>query len=383
MNAGPVAAIPAPERTRAGAFVLVCLAYVGVTVGEQVLAPVLPGVSGDLGFDESRTGIAIGLLAGAIAVANLIGGAVLGRVGPKRLMFVAVTITTLGSVLAALAQSYWVLVAAQVLLGTGAGLYFPAGLRAVALVSGTGRRGFSMGLYGVAFSVGLALAALLGTFGSTAGWRSVFWASAGFGVVCMVGTATLRLDAPRVVAPFRFPLQAIIGLPTFIGAIGAVCQYGAMPYLALFAVDTWEISAGAAAALIAAGRIISIGAKVAAGASMDRFGAVNSARVTGLLLAATGLAWVLLPAMVVTYTAAAVFAGMISSLFPIANLVAVDRFGSDGPALGVYRSTQIAIGAIVGTMIGLLGATFGLRVTLAIAVTCPLLLLALRRPTEA
>src|SRR5690606_7669463 len=105
---------------------------------------------------------------------------------------------------------------------------------------------------------------------------------------------------------------------------------------------------------------------------------IVSARRTGALLAVTGLAWVLLPGGLAAYAAAAVFAGTVSSLFPVANLVAVDRFGSDGPALGAYRSAQIGIGALAGALIGVVGAAVGLRVTLALAVACPAVLLALR-----
>lgn len=368
----------AATRPRWGAFVVVCMAYVGVTIGEQVLSPVLPGAAESLGFDEGRAGIAFGLLAASIAVANLVGGALLGRWGPKTLMIVALAATIGGSVIAAAAPSFLVLVIAQTLLGTGAGLYFPAGLRAVPLTAGTGRRGFAMGLYGVAFSAGLTAAALLGTLGSVSGWQVAFIATGLIGVGCLLATLFLPLEAERIRTPFRVPRQAIIGLPTFIGSVGAVCQYGAIPFLTIFAVTEWNLSAGAAAGLLAVGRVISIVAKLISGASMDRVGPIVSGRRIGVLLAVTGLAWVLLPGGPLVYAAAAVFAGTVSSLFPIANVVAVDQFGAHGPSLGVYRSTQIAVGAVVGVLIGTIGSIVGLRVTLAIAATCPALLLLLR-----
>lgn len=363
---------------RWGAFVIVCMTYLSVTVGEQVLSPVLPGASDDLGFSESRAGIAFGLLAGTIAVGNLVGGALLGRLGPKRLMIVALSATTVGSVVAAIAPSFNVLLVSQILLGAGAGLYFPAGLRAVPLVSGSGRRGFAMGLYGVAFSAGLTVAALLGTLGSRLGWQTAFVASAVLGAGGVIGTLFLRVDAERTRTPFRFPRQAVVGLPTFIGAIGSICQYGAVPYLTIFAVTEWDLSAAAAASLLAVGRVISILAKIVSGAGMDRVGPIVSARRIGALLTITGLAWVTLAPNIVTYATAALFAGTVSSLFPIANVVAVDQFGAHGPSLGVYRSTQIGVGALVGALVGVIGAVIGMRFTLAVAVGCPVLLVLLR-----
>jgi MFS family permease len=159
-----------------------------------------------------------------------------------------------------------------------------------------------------------------------------------------------------------------------IGAVGAVCQYGAIPFLTTFAVDEWGLRAGQAAALLAVGRVISILAKVLSGASSDRRGPIVSARTIGLVVGATGIAWVLLPAGWPAYACAALFAGAVSSFFPVANLVAVDYFGAHGPALGAYRSAQIGIGAAAGWLIGRIGESVGLRPALLLAVASPLLL---------
>ena len=82
------------ERPRWGAFALVCLAYLGVTVGEQALAPVMPQVSDEIGINEGQTGLAFGLLAASIAAANLVAGAVLGRLGARTLMLCGLAATT-------------------------------------------------------------------------------------------------------------------------------------------------------------------------------------------------------------------------------------------------------------------------------------------------
>ena len=73
------------------------------------------------------------------------------------------------------------------------------------------------------------------------------------------------------------------------------------------------------------------------------------------------------------------FAGTVSSLFPIANLLAVERFGRHGGALGAYRSAQIGIGALAGFLIGTIGEHVGLRPVLAVACCAPLLLVWLCR----
>jgi hypothetical protein len=65
-------------------------------------------------------------------------------------------------------------------------------------------------------------------------------------------------------------------------------------------------------------------------------------------------------------------------LFPIANVLALDRFGGQGGAIGLYRSAQIGVGALTSAVIGVVGHAIGLRPTLAIAVTTPALLLLIR-----
>lgn len=364
-------------KPRWAAFALLCLAYLAVTAGEQGLSPVMPDISAEFGVSEGQSGLAFGLLALSIAVANIAGGALLGKLGARTLMLCGLAATVVGAVLAAITNGFGVLVAAQVLLGAGAGFYFPAGLQAVPYLSGASRRGLAMGLYGVAFSGGLLVAALLGALGAAQGWRVAFWCAAGLAGAAFVATLTLRVAPPSGdPVAVRFPRKAVAGLPTFIGGIAAVCQYGAIPFLTTFAVDEWGLRAGQAAALLAVGRVLSIVAKLVSGAGMDRSGPIASARTTGLVIAATGVLWVMLPAGAPAYVCAALFAGSVSSLGPISNFVAVDQFGGDGPSLGAFRSAQIGIGAAAGWLIGRVGETVGLRWTLLAASLSPLLLVA-------
>jgi MFS family permease len=153
-----------------------------------------------------------------------------------------------------------------------------------------------------------------------------------------------------------------------------VCQYGTVSFLTTFAVAQWGLTAAAAAVLLAAGRVLSIVAKLVSGASADRVGPRVSARRTAVVLTATGLAWTLLPGSPLVYALAAVFAGTVSSLFPIANLLAVERFGQRGGALGVYRSVQIAVGAAAGVAMGVVGEAVGLRPVVLVTVLLPLTL---------
>lgn len=347
-----------------------CLAYLAATTGEALLSPAFPTAAADLGLDLALAGSAFAALTAAIAAGNLAGGMLVPRLGTSRLICAGVLLTGLGALVTALAHDFVQLVGGQVMLGAGAGLYFPAGLHAVGVLAGPHRKGFAMGIYGVAFSAGLALAAVLAAVGADHGWRTPFVIATGLSVVAAVATVRLRL--PRITTPTtRVPVRAVLGAPTAVASIGALSQYGTVSFLAVFATDEWGLSAASAATLLAAGRVLSIVAKLVSGASADRRGPRASARRTGTALVATGLAWALLPASVPAYVLAAVFAGTVSSIFPIANMLALEGFGQQGSALGLYRSVQIGVGSLTAFLIGQLGQSVGLRPVITVAVVAP------------
>lgn len=375
MQPDQAALAPPATRPHWGAFALLCMAYFVTTTGEQMLSPLFPTAADDLGLSLAQGGLAFGLLTGSIAATNLVAGAALRRWRPVTLTRVACAAGAGGAVASALADGFGVLLAGQLLLGASAGLYFPAGLQSVGLAAGPQRRGFAMGIYGVAFSVGLTAAAVLGAVGAGVGWRVPFWIAAGLYVAAAIAVGWMDLAAPPLAARTRVPVRDVLSVPTAVGGVLAICQYGSIPFLTTFAVSHWGITAASAATVLILGRLLSIVAKVIGGATADRIGAKASARRTSVVLTLTGLAWVLLPGNLATYAVAAVFAGTVSSLGPVANILAVERFGHNGMALGMYRSAQIGLGALVSAAVGLIAARVGLRPTLAVAALVPLALL--------
>lgn len=369
------------ERINWLVFSLVCISYVASTIGEQVLGPIFPESTREFGLTEADGGIAFGVLAFSIAIMNLTGGWLLRRFRAQRLIILALAVSSTGSVIAASAQSFAVLVVAQSLLGAGAGLFFPAGLQTAGIAAGPNRKGFAMGIYGVAYSLGLTAAALLGALGASIGWRWAFGISAMCGVGAAVGALFMKTPHVAPEGAGWSSVRRAASLPTWVGAAGAMCQYGTISFLTTFAVQEWDLSAADAAAILAVGRVLSILAKLVSGSSSDRVGPHASARWTGAVLIATGLAWVLLPAGFAAYAFAAIFAGAVSSTGPIANMLAVQRFGRDGMALGAFRSAQIALGACAGAAIGFAGDAFNLRPVLVAAMAFPVALIWLCRPS--
>jgi predicted MFS family arabinose efflux permease len=369
------------------AFAAVCCAYLAVTIGESVLAPVYPVASDELGLDLAGAGLAFALLAGSAAVGNVAGGFLLARAGVRRAVLAALAVTAGGAFVAGSTASAPTFLAAQVLLGLGAGLFFAPGVNAAGTIAGPRRRGLAMGLFGLAFSAGLAVAAVLAAVGTRVDWRLAFWVGGGMAALAMVVIALVPLP-PRQVGPadgHRRRLREALGLATAVGALGGVSQYGTVAFVPVFAVTVWDMSPASAALLLAVARVVSAPGKVLAGMSADRVGGPATARRLGLLLVATGLWWTLAPGSAWGAWAAVVFAASVSAVFPVANMLAFEGFGNRGPLLGLYRSVQMGAGAAGGAAIGLGATVVGLRPTLVAAtlLTASLVVLARRAPTEA
>ncbi len=373
----------APRRPQRVAIIAVTLTYVAVTVGESILAPVLPLASADLGFGESEAGRLLGLLSLSAGAGNLAGGIVLGRFGPRLSSLVGVGTTTLGAGLAATGAGAGRFTVAHVLMGLGAGIFFAGGIYSIGVLAGPGRRGRAMGLYGIAYSLALAAAAgMVAVVGANA-WRGVFATAAGLGLVAFIAVAVAGLP-PRPERSERAPGRGLrlLGVPVVVGAVAAVAQFGLAAFLPTFAVDRWAVTASTAAMILFAGRVLSIPGKAWAGRLADRYGAMGAARRVTWTLLASGIAWLVVPVSAVGAAAAAIFAAAAGAMFPVANVVAVERFGGRGGLLGVFRSMQMAVAGVSAWLVGLGATAAGLRNVLLAGVVALAALLAVRPERE-
>jgi predicted MFS family arabinose efflux permease len=374
-------------RQRAGGavgFATATVGYLAVTTGESLLAPLLPMLRGELGLDLRGAGLALGLVSAAIALGNLGGGALLARRGARQGVVAGLAVAAAGGLVAAASQGPPSFVLGQALLGLGSGVFFAAGLRAVGVLGGS-RRGLAMGLFGVAFSGGLALAALLAALAGVWGWRTSFVAVAVLALATALAAALAPLPGPPPAAAGGGSgtgqvLRRLMASPLLVGGVAAASQYGTVGFLPSFAVTAWGLSPAAAALLLATARLLSVPAKLVSGNAADQAGSYRIARRLGLLLAGLGVCWTLLPVPVAPL-AAVLFAAFVSGLGPVANVLAFERYGASGMLLGAFRSAQIGLAAAAGAGIGAVSAAFGLRPVLAVSVLLPLVLVPLgRRP---
>lgn len=362
-----------PERTSWLALAAVVATYLAISVAESLLAPLFPSIAEAMGLSVSSAGLALGVLTASIAVGNLVGGWSLRTFPLRAVAVTSLAIAGSGCVVASTSESFPLLLLSQAIIGLGVGLFFAPGLKATGLAGGN-RRGLAMGLFGVAFSAGLAAAAFLAARVESADWRDAFvvatWASA-FGVVVLL---VIRLPNSAEVAGGRGGLGAL-RLPVMVGTVGTISQYGTVGFLTLFAVTSWGFAPAQAATMLAVSRVLSAPGKIVVGSVADRVGSRATLRAVVLILLVSGIGWSLAPASALSTAAAVVFAATVSALFPIANLVAFERFGNQGSMLGTYRSAQIAVGSVAAFLIGILAESQGLRTVLTACVLIPAVLL--------
>ena len=127
------------------------------------------------------------------------GGRAGDRFGHKRLFLIGLAIFTLASVACGISQSQGQIVAARIVQGLGAGLFFPA-ISATIQHTFTGpARSKAFGLLGAVIGVSTAMGPLLGGLiiaaaGAQDGWRWVFLVNLFIGAVA-IPLAAWRLPA--------------------------------------------------------------------------------------------------------------------------------------------------------------------------------------------
>ncbi len=371
------------------AFARVTGGYLAASTGESLLAPLFPVVGRDLDLGTGSAGLAFATLAISIAIGGLAGGMVLARRGARMGTLFGLLLVAAGAATSAVAGGEPVFLAGQAVLGFGSGSFFASGLTAAAALAGERRRGMAMGIFGIAFSGGLALAGGVAALGEAWGWRASFVFAAGLALASAATIAPLRLPArgtSRAASPAASQSRReALAIPVSVGGVAAACQYGTVAFLPLFAVHEWGISPAAAALMITVARILSIPAKLVSGNAADGAGAVRIARRLGLLLAVLGAWWTIAPGQASAGVWAAVlFAAFVSGLGPVANVLALEGFAEHAQLLGAFRSAQIGLGAATDALIGLGAGLIGLRPALAVAaVIIPASLLLVGRNAQA
>lgn len=189
------------EAQRKNLLGLLALAVGAFGIGVTEFAPMglLPVIAQDLQVSIPATG----LLISAYALGVMIGAPLMtlttGRVPRRMLLICLAGVFTAGNLLAAVSDSYAMLLVARVLTSFNHGAFFGVGSVVAAGLVAPERRASAVASMFMGLTIANVVGVPLATWaGAHLGWRASFWGIAGLGVLTM---AALRLTLPALPAP--------------------------------------------------------------------------------------------------------------------------------------------------------------------------------------
>lgn len=179
---------------------LLALAVGAFGIGVTEFAPMglLPVIAGDLGVSIPTAG----LLVSAYALGVMLGAPLMtlttGRVSRRTLLIGLMAIFTIGNLMAAMSDSYGMLMAARLITSLNHGAFFGVGSIVAAGLVPENRRAGAVAAMFMGLTIAIVLGVPLATWvGDQFGWRAAFWGIAALGAAAMV---SLRLTLPELAA---------------------------------------------------------------------------------------------------------------------------------------------------------------------------------------
>jgi MFS family permease len=257
----------------------------------------LPSVASSLHVSSASTSVLLGAYFGAYALLLFPGGALVDRLGARRVALAGLCLFAIGAAAGAVASSLGLLVATRVLQGAGAGLVSPAALAGAVSGFPPERRGSALGIWGASAGASNLVGPLLGGLLTVGfGWRANWWALV---PLALLAAWAIVRHVPSVVhsdTAERGPvvLNAVVQSATLIAALTFAVMIGCFYLAAQYLQRVAGYSAlGASSVLVLVALLVGAAAPVA-GRLSDRYGERRPAAL-GFLAAGAGLAALGLP----------------------------------------------------------------------------------------
>ena len=173
--------------------------------------------------DESTLAWIISGYALAYGLLLIPAGRIGDRIGHKWVFIVGLTIFTLASLFAGVAQDSTQLIVARVIQGIGGGIFFPPVTAFIQLLFPPMKRGAAFAILGAVLGVSSALGPIVGglliqAFGEQEGWRFIFFVNLPIGVV---GLAAAIIVLPKLAAGLKTSMD-LVGLVLLAGSLVAI-----------------------------------------------------------------------------------------------------------------------------------------------------------------
>nr|WP_054053652.1 MFS transporter [Alloactinosynnema sp. L-07] len=352
-----------PETLPREVWVLVAANFV-IAIGFGLVAPALPTFARS--FDVSVT--AASIVVSAFAVARLVfapaAGALLGRIGERKVYLTGLMIVAVSTGACAFADEYWQLVTVRALGGIGSTMFTVSGVALLVHLTPPTVRGKATGLWGTSFLLGTVVGPLVGGGLITISLRAPFIAYAAALVVAILIVwlslrgSTLIAEAGENPHP-ELPLRTAMRDSGFRAALASNFANGwaafgvrvsLVPLFITEVLDREDSFAGTALAVFAAGNVAML---MVSGRLSDRWGrkppVLIGLVVAGLATMAVGYTESV-PVFMLLTAVAGLGTGILS---PPQSAAVADVIGSNARGGQVLAAFQMVadIGAILGPII--------------------------------
>jgi nitrate/nitrite transporter NarK len=353
-------------------------------------APMVPALVAEFRFSLAAAGLlttGIFLTHGGVQIP---GGYIADKLGPKRVLPIALAIVCAGNIALALASGYSQLLFWKIFVGIGTGVSFVAGARYVANMFAGPRLHLAQGLYGGSVLLGsgfviYAVPLLSGAFG----WRGAFLCTA---AVAAGAAAIWTFTTPN--APARphkpAPLMGMLSSPQLwllglvqMASFGLVVVIGV--WITTYLTKSFHLTAVQAGKIGSLVLVVGVASRPLGGMLVPRWGARRTLRIglalnvaaclffglgaaslvraaAGVLLLGVGAG---LPYAGVFNRAAALFPARAGAAMGLVNMLGIVMILTAPPLIGhmvdwsgTFQSSFLALGAFTGAV---LLATFGIH----------------------
>jgi MFS transporter, FSR family, fosmidomycin resistance protein len=274
---------------------LVALAHGTSHFFQIVVPPLFPLIKADLGMSYAALGFATALFYLLSALFQPVAGFVVDRVGARGVLLGGVGCLAVGTFVAAIGDSYLMLVLGMALAGMGNSVFHPCDFSILNARVGGPRLGYAYSAHGVAGSLGYALAPLFsGGLGALFGWHAALYAAAaaGLAVFLLLFFQSFRFritleKAQSAKKPLTEDLQVLLAAPVLLCFAYFAIYAAGLAGLQSFGVTAMTVQYGVTAAL-ASGALTGYMVGSACGIFVGGFIAARVSRHD--LVAASGLA---------------------------------------------------------------------------------------------
>lgn len=344
MRSKSAQALPLPSAVLVLFFAYWCVDFV---------SPAVPAIRDSLELSATGAGLIFSVFFGGRLLTNLPAAWLVDRRGPRFTAGLGAAILLAGSVLVAIAQGESTLLPARGVQGAGVALLATAGLLSVLRVLPGG--GAAMTVFNVSSGAGGCAALPLGGYlASDAGWRMVFWVSAGISAILLLVSVLAKsqsaearvaaeppLDEPPRLATGRVALAVLANFVVFINY--AIWVLG----IPLLSSEKFNLTGTDVGLVLLWVNVVHLGAAVPFGGVIRGAGASVSLAI-GFILA--GLGMVLAPIastpLILAVPLALYAMGQVAGNSSAGDLI-LRLGGGGGKAVGAVRLSS-DIGMVVG-----------------------------------